>query len=818
MPKEMKQPVLRHIDTLITDVRYGLRCLWKAPVFSLVAVLALALGIGANTAIFSLIDANIFHPLPFKDPSRIVQVWSTFDRLPKARRITLSAPEFAEVRTESRVFKQVAAFEERSSRFTGYGEPEKVHIAAVSADLFPLLGVRPELGRLFTRDDERPDAALTVLLSHSLWEQRFSLGRNIVGRAIVLDNKFYTIVGVLPRNFGFPDSTINFWTPYVIPPSELNEHSGHGIRVIARLKDGVSTNIAQSALAAGAAQLADQFPATDKGWHLHVEHYGRLPSSEIRLSLYILGGAVSLVLLIACADIAILLLTRILRRQEEIAVRRAFGATRTRIARQLLTESLLLAIMGATAGLVIAYWSVNLLRLPLPLDTMALSAAQINGRALIFTLTIAVLTAVLFGSLSAFPASGTDFNDALKCCDIHAASSTGFHRKQDFLVVSQIGLAFVLLVGSGLLIRSFVRLLNVKLGFDPSNILTIQLSLDSSKYPEKGSSRSTFLREILRGVGGLPGVTSDAVVSEMVLGPYNSVVVTPSMPSSSPVKSSMRAAFRVVSPNFFSLLRIPLLKGREFSAADDIDSPCVVVINKVLAQSAWPGQNPIGSAIESPFNTFTPMCQIIGMVSGTRDAALMQDAGPEMYFSYWQLPRSDYYLLVRSDRNLLGLATAVRQQIWAVDKDQPLSEVKSMDDIVASSLDAPRYRLLLLSAFSGLALALALMGVYGTMSYIVESRTHEIGVRIAIGASRSRILLMVFGRSLRLVSLGLFFGLVGALALTRFLSGLLFGITATDSVTYVVIILFITLAALLASYMPARRAMSVDPATALRYE
>jgi putative ABC transport system permease protein len=802
------------MSTLIQDLKFGLRMLAKNPGFTAVAVLTLALGIGANTAMFSVVNTVILHPLPYKNPDQLVQIFSEKGKL---RKVLLSGPDFVEIRAQNRVFQRVATFLERVVTLTGQDEPERLQAAWVSTDLIPLLRVQPAVGRTFLPEEERPDKCQVAVISHALWQRRFGSDWSVLGRPITLDGKAYTVVGVMPAGFKFPSYSPDVWVPRVLNAEDLHPQA-RGLRVIARLKEGVGLRQAQAQMDTLASRLEQEYPASDKGWGLELLSFREFVRANTRLSLLILLGAVGFVLLIACANVAHLSLARGAARRREIAVRRALGASRGRIIRQLLTENFALALAGGAIGLIVALAGIDLLRALAPKDIPRLAEVSVDQWVLGFTLGASVLSCILFGLVPAFQLSKPDLNTSLKEGAQTRLTSSWPYRTRNLLFISEVALALVLLIGSGLMVQSFAKLVSVDPGFDPHHVLTMGFSLPSNKYPELKERSAAFVGEVLERVRAVPGVRSAAVISEMPLGGYNSTTFTVAGHPLPPPEEMPNAVFRFVSQSYFKTLSIPLIRGRDFTAADNLHSPCVAIINEAAAQRFWPNADPLGTSIKVPLRLPTDLCEVAGMAGNTRDVQLGAESKPEIYLPYGQQPGSDFFLTVRTVSNPLDLADAVRRQVWAVDKDQPIADIMTMDAVVSASLTEQRLHTLLLGGFAASALGIALVGIFGVMSYMVTQRTHEICIRVALGAQREDVLALVVGEGLVLTLVGVGIGLAGAFALTRFLSSMLFAVRPTDPVTFGGTALLLTCMALLASYIPAHRATKMVPMVALRFE
>jgi putative ABC transport system permease protein len=808
--------------TLWQDLRYGARVLRKSPGFTAVAVAALALGIGANTAIFSVVDNVLLRPLGYAEPSRLVALWEEGKTRGFRGQTELAPANYFDLREQARAFERVAAFSPHSLNLTGAGEPERLEGQRVSADLFPLLGVRPARGRWFLPEEDAFGADRAVVFSHSLWVRRFGADPALVGRTVALDGVPHTVVGVMPPHFHFPGRE-EFWVPMAMHPEEAAGRGDHYLRAVGRLREGVSSEAAGDEVRAFAERLARQYPETNGGLGmvvvpLHEEFVG-----GARPALLILLGAVGLVLLIACANVANLLLARAAARRREVAVRAALGAGRLRLVRQMLTESLLLATLGGAAGLLLAVWSVDLLSALVPPEVAAAGRQPLDARVLLFTLAVSLVTGVVFGLAPALQSSNPRLSEALKEAGRYTGSGAGRGRARGALVVCEVAVALMLVVGAGLLLKGFWRLRAVEPGFRAEGVLTMKVILPAAKYA-KPEQRRAFYDETLRRVAALPGVESAAMISFLPL-TFRGMYFTFTAEGRPPATAAERpnAVYRVVSPDYFRAMGVPVLRGRAFAASDTAEAPAVMVVSRAMAERHWPGEDPIGRRLKvGPPDSRNPWATVVGVVGDVRHGALSNELEPEMYAPYAQETRgftAPRDLVVRTSAgDPLSLAAAVREAVWSVDKDQPVSGARTLEQVLGESVARQRLYLLLLGAFAGLALVLAAVGVYGVMSYAVAQRTHEIGVRVALGAGRADILRLVVGQGMLLGLAGVGVGLAGAFALTRVMSSLLYGVTATDPAVYASVALLITLVALLACYVPARRAMKVDPMEALRYE
>ena len=814
------------MGAVIQDFKYALRMLRKAPAFTAIAVITLALGIGANTAIFSMVNSVLLKPLPYPEPDRLVSVSGLNTRLGEKGR-ALSFPDIEDLQKQNTVFEHVSAYTGGSATVTGAGEPLHVAAAVVSAETFSTLKVMPVLGRTFAAGEDRP-GNYVVILSNEFWKKQFSAEPSVIGRAIALDGRSYTIIGVMPTGFAFPldDEPPQIWTTLsAIATSEngdkaLPEQRGaHFLECIARLKPGVTLQQAHSEVDGLGARLAKEYPDSNSNLTFRVEPALDALVGDLRPQFRLLFGAVGLVLLIGCANVANLLLARATSRQREFAIRAALGAGRGRIVRQLLIESGILALAGGTLGLLIAAWGSSFFAHLAGGIIPRIESAALDARVLAFTFAASIATAILFGIAPALQLSKLGISETLK----EGSRGSGHGARHNFLrnalVVAETTLAVILLSGAGLLIRSLITLEHVNPGFDPHGVITFTTELPDPRYP-KPEMAAAFYRQLYERVRALPGVQSASSVIPLPLG--DSVIRTSFEIEGRPVPKSEEplAHIRVISTDYFSVMRIPVIKGRVFTAADRADSQPVVLINKALAEKTFPGEDPIGKHIKPGFSTFGPskMREIVGIVGDVKHRALNRPDDSEVYVPEEQLGIGFMSGVVRTDAPTASLVPAIREIVASLDKDIPLYEVKTMDDYVAGSVAQPRLSSTLLGIFAALALVLAMVGIYGVMSFSVEQRTNEIGIRMTLGAQRADVLRLVLRQGLAIAAIGVALGIAGALASSGLLKSLLFGVRPSDPATLIGVAILLVACVLAACYIPARRATRVDPIVALRYE
>ena len=825
----------------MNDLRFAFRQLLKNPGFTAVAVLTLALGIGANTAIFSVVSSVLLRPLPFKDPDRLVLVWER--NVKKGYEMNhVGAATFLDWKAQNNSFESMAAFGiDEGLSLTGDHEPEVVTAVPVSANLFEVLGVNPILGRTFRVEEEAPGGDQVVILSHGLWQRRFSSDPNLPGKTILLDGRSYVVVGIMPPGFVFPGMTgvlygfffskpADVWIPLALPAELLSSRGNHFLEIVARLKPNVSLSQAGAEMDAMMQRISQANPAELMGDRARVIPLREQSVGTVRSGLLVLLGAVAFVLLIACANVANLLLARAASRQKEIAIRVALGAGRLQVIRQLLTESVLLALLGGALGTLFALWSTDLFVGTVG-DTIALTTPgwtdiRIDRGVLGFTLLISLATGVIFGLMPALQSAKPNLNESLK--EGERGSTEGFQRNRlrSLLVVTQIALAMMLLTGAALMLQSFLRLQGVNPGFDVNRVLTMQLNLPESRYTNQQQRTAFFLRLTER-CRSLPGVQFASATSQVPLSSDvgNTTIEVVGRPPLPPDQLDV-TDFISVTPEYLGAMRIPLRAGRFINEHDTEESPPVCVINQTTAHRFFGKDDPIGRKLKLGINNFTP--EIIGVVGNVRQRSLDVDSLPpqiqklmssQVYVPYAQTalwPKMT--VVVRTSSAPMGLANALRAEVRALDKDLPVSKVRTMETVRGDSIAQPRFRALLIVLFGALALALATIGIYGVMAYSVARRTHEIGLRMALGAQNTDVLKLVLRQGMWLTVIGLALGLAGAFALTRLIARLLYGVSATDPLTFAVVPALLFAVALLACWIPARRATRVHPVEALRYE
>lgn len=817
------------IDALKRDTHFGMRVLRKNPGFTLVAVLTLVLGIGANTAIFSVINAVLLRPLPYADAPNLVMVWETSLRLHNPHN-TVSPPDYLDWKNQTDTFSGLAAMADQRANLTGNGIPEQIVLLNVTANFFSVLGVHPILGPGFIPENDKEGHDNVVLLSYGLWKQRFAGDPNIVGKSVTLNGHSLGIVGVAPQGFtwfikdgSLTGARAEMWTPFAFPKDFADRKNvGRFLSVVGRLKPGVSPTQAQMQMTLVAARIAEQYPEYNGSWGANVVPLREQISGDLRPALLILFGAVALVLLIACANVSSLLLARAAHRERELAVRTAIGASPWQIARQLLTESILLACIGGIFGIALAFWGANALLAASPKNLLDLRSVSVDWQVLAFAAAATLIAGLLFGFLPSYLAAYSGNAEALK--EGGRGSSAGRHRMfaRSAFVVVQMCLALVLLAGSGLLIRSFIRLAGVDPGFDTNHLLTFKVSLPTQKYKDD-SARLVFFRDFLARVSAVPGVrsaTMDSYPPFSGLGAGTAVHLL-NQPSRA-LMDLPSALVRVVGPHYFSTMQIPLRAGRDFLPEELAEERHVVIVNQAFVDKNLSGVNPLGQkavifmkSLEESKNTPS---EIVGVVGDVRQLGLDTPSEPTVYWPHPELVYSEMGLLVRTSNDPLGSVSAIRSELRQMDPQLPLSAIATMDQLLGDSISRSRFTMLLLGIFAAMALALASVGIYGVIAYTVSQRTQEFGIRIALGANGRDVLRLVLGHGVRLMLLGIGLGVAVSLAVTRLLSTLLYGTSATDPATFFAVAALLGLVALAACYVPARRATRVDPITALRYD
>jgi len=810
------------MDSLLHDLRATLRSLRRAPTFTAAVVFTLALGIGANTAIFSVVNGVILRPLPYQAPDRLVMIWEDNPAMDfGVTHIPTSPGNFTDYRADRAVFSDAGAFRYRSSTFGGDGDAEQLWGAELTPSLLTTLGVRPVVGRGFTPQEEQPGRPGVVLLSHDLWQRRFGGATDIVGKPVEIDGERLTVVGVMPESFRFPLPSMypiltkvktEFWVPHVIDPA-YPRRDGRYLGVIARLRDGVALSQARAAATETSRRMAQAFPASNVGWTSTIIPLPEQIAAPVRPALLTLLGAVALVLLIACANVANLQLARATRRQREVTVRAALGAGRGRIIAQALTESVVLAVLGGALGLIVVVWGTDALRGMLPAGFPRVADVAVDTRVLAFAMVASVLTGLVFGIVPAVRASRVDLARALNDGGRRSSSDRRSRRARSGLVVAQVALAMVLLVAAGLLTRSIARLMAVSPGFEPRGVLTASLRPSGRDYPNDRSRRALY-SALLERVSHLPGVSSVSASSLVPFSEREDFFGLEIEGKPTPAgQQQPQARFYIVAPGYFETLRIPVREGRSLTRSDNETSPKVVVVNRRFAQLHFGDGQALGRRVQSGSNEWRT---IVGVVDDVSYSGLDVTPKPEMYVPYTQQNSDDIALIVRARTDPLALVAAVRAAVREAAHGTPVAEVVTLEQLIAASVAQRRFTMALLVTFALLALVLASVGIYGVLSYAVAERSREIGIRRALGAQEAQVVRMVVGEGMRLTAVGLTSGIVAGFLATRAMRGLLYGIGASDPITFVGVTLLVTAVAFTASYLPARRAAHVDPTDALR--
>lgn len=806
------------------DIRYAARMLGRNPGFAVVAILTLALGIGANTVVFSVVNAVLLRPLPYTQPDRLVKIWGNFAGIGLPNNLNwISAPEFKDLESQNKSFSHIAAIGTAGFNLNAGGRPQRVEASMVSPSLFPLLGVEAASGRTFLPEESQPGRDKVVVLSYGLWKRGFGGEPGIVGRKLELSGVSYEVVGVMPPGFQYPDGA-EMWVPLAFEPNSLtpNNRGNHGLEVLARVKPGLTLEQARTDMRALTKAVEEQnreYPYERVQFAFVLTPLLDEIVADIRKALWILTGAIALVLLIACANVAGLLLVRASSREREIAIRMALGADRRRLLRQLLTESILLALVGGAAGLGVAHWGLGILVGLSATVFPRVGGATIDGTVLAFTLLVSLGTGIIFGMAPAFQSSRGVRHESLKDCARSSTTRLSSQRLRQCLVVAELALSLVLLNGAGLLIRSFLRLQDVDPGFRPDHVLTMRISLPESKYTKPEQVRA-FYRDALDRVSALPGVEAAGAINGLPLSTSGSSgTTTMDTQAVAPDLASPEADWRVVTPSYFKALGISLLRGRDFDERDTDVSPPVVVVDETLANTYWPNEDPIGRRLHrGGAKSTNPWATVVGVVRHVRCRTLEALSRVQVYWPTAQRPAWSMSLAIRTLSDPSAFAEAVRNQIVAIDPEQPVYRVRTMEEWLEGSLARRRLSMLLLSIFAGAALALSAVGIYGVISYWVSQRTREMGIRMALGAARPDLLRLVLNQSVVLAGAGVALGLIGSLAVNHLISSLLFNVKPNDPLTFLTVAVGLTAVALLASFLPAYRATRVHPIVALRYE
>jgi predicted permease len=817
------------MEMLLQDLRYGLRTLWRNPGFTAVAVIVLALGIGVNSVIFSVVNGVLLKPLNIKDPERLVFLSENRTQV-KDSNSTVAPSNFNAWRERSHLFEGMAAFAGQNLNLTGSGLPEQLSGATISTNFFSLLPAKPALGRDFQTGEDKPDSSLVVILGYNLWQRRFNSDPGVIGREITLNGNAYKIIGVMPRGFDFP-ANAELWTPMVITDEGVGGMGGRILNVMARLKPDATIAQVTAEMNSIAEGLAAENPGFNAGWGVAIVPVHEAVVRNVRRTLLVLWGAVGFVLLIACANVANLLLTRASVRRREIAIRVAMGASRSRIIRQLLTESVLLALIGGALGLLLALWGIDALVALGPNSIPRVDEIGIDRWVLGYTLIISLLTGLLFGLVPALQVSKPNLNELLKEGVRSSPASFGRNPVRSLLVVAEVALSLVLLISAGLMIRSFVRLQNVNPGFDPKNVVTMQVNLPEARYGDDPKV-ANFYRQVFERIKALPGVVHVGATHALPWSGNSSMryFYAEGQPLPPPGREDdYNLNYRVVSPGYFDAMGIPILKGRDFSDDDSVQSDAVAVVNQMLAARLWPNDDPLGKRIRQ-YRTGREDAwfRVVGVVGNVRHYWLGDVTQPEIYFSYTQTPllksttierhRRFMQIVVRTSSDPLSIVAGVRREVAGIDSELPLYNIKTMEERLGFSLVGPRFNTTLMGIFAVVALILAAVGLYGVMSYAVVQRTHEIGIRMALGASQRDVLTFILRQGMTLVGVGVGAGLVAASLLTYMISTLLYEVSPTDPATFTGVSLLLIVVAFFACYIPARRATRVEPLVALRYE
>jgi putative ABC transport system permease protein len=804
---------------MIKDIRFAIRGLLKHPSFTAIAVVTLALGIGGSTSIFTVVDAALLRGLPYKEPARLYHLWEQVPRQEYPKR-EFSYPDYQDYQ-QNNVFEGLAAYTGGGAILSGQGETESIAAPRVSANFFSVLGVDPLLGRTFQTGEDQPGGAKVTVLTYGFWQRRFGSDPGVIGRAVTINGEGYTVVGVLPANFQFALRNNDLWLPYQPTQNQLTRRYMHGTNLIGRLKPQVTAAEAQSELSLIGNRIEQQYNDSHAGTSMRIVPLQEEIVGNVRPILMVLLGAVGFVLLIACANVASLLLTRSLARQKEVAIRSALGASRWRVVRQLLTESLLLSLAGGAAGLFIAFWGVPALVASIPSNQLIampfLRGLTLNAGVLGFSFALSLLTGLVFGLAPALQSSRLDLNEVLKEGGRNASAGAS-HRLRSAMVVTEIALAVVLLVGAGLMMKSLLRLLQTNVGFKTDNVLTMTVILPPAKYTDP-NQQVAFNEQLRERVKSLPGVVDAGTVDRLPLNAGNTTrFYVDGDPVPAPGKE-IEANIRVASDDYFKALGIPLLAGRTFNASDGANTPVAIIINKTIADRVFAGRDPVGQRLRYP-SVQAPPITVVGVVGDVKITGLDEAVKPVLYYSFRQSPGTLVNLVARTQSDPNALAASIRNEVRSLEPDTAILNIRTMDELISQTPASfmRRFPALLISIFAGVALLLASIGIYGVVSYSVSQQTHYIGVRMALGASPADILKMVLKQGLFLALLGVGIGVLAALGLMRLLSTLLYEVSTSDFTTFAIVTGALFVVALLACYLPARRATKVDPLVALRYE
>lgn len=806
------------MENFLQNIRFGFRSLFKNnTAFTVVALLTLALGISATTCIFSVVNSILLRPLPYQDPNHLVVIHQ--NNLTKGLDLPrVSQADFIDWKNQNPVFERIAAVRYKTFLLTGGSEPEWVNGGAVSADLFSLLGIQPILGQTFDFEEDQPAHSNIVVISYGLWQRNFSRNQNIIGQSVTLDNQSYVVAGVMPPDFDFPKK-FDVWIPLTINAGSAYARKARFLYVIARLKKEIRLEQAQTQMNTIVSQLEQTYPDTNAGWGVKLIPLVDETIGNTGRVLIILLGAVGFVLLIACTNVANLLLARAVVREKDLAIRIALGAGRRQLIQYLLTESLLLSLIGGVIGFLLSIWAIHFLVSLAPSDMPRLTEVSIDSRVFAFTLVLSLLTGVVFGLVPSLAASKPDLSCLLKEGSQRLSGGKRGNRLLKALMIFEVALALVLLTGAGLMIKSFIRLQNVDPGFNSTNVLTLKISLPASKYPEANKQR-IFFQQLLEQIAELPTVKESSATTELPIGGSNSAFPV-SVEGQPQVLSGDQpiAFYNAISSNYFRAMGIPLMNGRYFNANDEGESSSkVIIIDETMANRFFPDEDPIGKRLIVASGKPTPY-EVIGIVNAIKFHGLdLNSTIPAMYVPYLQLPQAKMTLVISSTSTPTSLASAVRDIVRRLDKEQPISQIYTMEQLLSESLSQKRFYTLLLTVFAVISLFLASAGIYGVMSYSITQRTHEIGIRMALGARQIDIIKLIIRQNFILIIIGALVGLAGAFALTRFLSNLLYEVTATDPSTFAIVVTVLLATALLACYIPAQKATALDPMIILRQE